>query len=101
MSVFKDTMCGMWRAEIEGEISPYCATRDEAEEAEAMLEDGLIWRDGAWVESIRCEFCEELASAEEAIHTEDGSTVGECCHDELRVKEYKSNHGSEVYYYAN
>lgn len=89
----------MWRAEIGGEISPHYLTREEAEEAAAMLEDGMIWRGEAWVESTRCEFCGELASAEAAICTEDGVAVGECCHDELRV--VTCDEQGESWYYAD
>lgn len=55
---------------------------------------------GTW-ETITCELCDESAKADDAIHTEDGFTVGECCHDQLRVTGYETEHDSEVFYHVN
>lgn len=48
---------------------------------------------------ITCGFCGETADGGEAIHTEDGYTVGECCRDELRV--VACDEQGETWYYAN
>ena len=50
---------------------------------------------------VVCELCEQWASESEAIHTEDGFTVGECCRDELRVTGYTTEHDSETFYHVN
>lgn len=101
MTIIHDRLAGMWRAEYHGEISPYCATEDEAEDVLVMLEDGYLWRDGGWVEGRACDLCGEFHPDSEIIHTEDGFIVGECCHDELRVTGYETEHDSETFYYVN
>ena len=53
---------------------------------------------GTW-ETFICEMCETEARTDEAIHTEDGIAVGECCHDQLRA--IHCDKQGETWYYAD
>ena len=55
-----------------------------------MLED-VNW--------VTCDLCDKIAEGDGAVHTEEGYTVGECCHDELRTMCYDLQ--GETFYYVN
>ena len=50
-------------------------------------------------EQVTCELCDNYAASDEAIHTEDGVTVGECCRGELRA--VSCDEQGETWYYAS
>ena len=59
----------------------------------AQIEAQSTW------ETVTCDLCDDQAKADDAIHTECGATVGECCHDQLRV--VTCDEQGESWYYVN